>query len=144
MNKPNLYAYIAILFVIVIFLSLAVWLLQQRKNISPSTESTDLVQPTPTTIETRTTPSASDENPATSTGVLEEKLPKNLQDLSDQKQALKLIMPLSETYFSITFDYGEDKFIVELKEPKTDSEIKFKEWLTSNYPAIPLDRFMIK
>ena len=42
------------------------------------------------------------------------------------------------------FDYAEDKFIVTLDSPKTNSKISFETWLKANYINIPLDRFLIK
>lgn len=145
MTKPNLYIYIVILFLIMLILSLIAFALQRKKDWPTLVEPTAVIQPTPTTIEVRTTiPSTPTEIPPTSTGVFEEELPKNLQDLSTQKQDLKSKVPINNPNFVITFDYGEDKFVVELQEPKAQSQVRFKEWLNTNYPAIPLDRFIIK
>jgi heme/copper-type cytochrome/quinol oxidase subunit 2 len=145
MNKSNLYLYILILFIVVIFLALVVFVLQARKNAPAVQEPTNTNLPTPTTIEVRTTiPPTPTEIPPTSTGVFEEQLPKAEQDLVDQKQALKSKTPLTNPAFTITFDYAEDKFVVELALPKADSQTKFSQWISTNYPAIPLDRFILK
>jgi hypothetical protein len=71
-------------------------------------------------------------------------LPQPTVDMIQQKQNLRLKTPLEEMYFTITFDYGEDKFIVDLKEPKEVSQKEFNQWLSTNYPLIPTDRFIIK
>jgi len=145
MSKQNLSLLITVLFVLVIILSLTVWLIQKKQNVPLPTKPVDVNLPTPTTIEVRTTipPTPAGISP-TSTGVFEEELPKEIQDLADQKQALKAKTPLTEINFIITFDYGEDKFIVQLQDPKPESQTKFKEWLQANFPAIPIDRFIIK
>lgn len=142
MSKQNLYLYIAILFIITLILSLTVFIFQRKKNQPPVTEPADITQPTPTTIEVRITnrPTIA----PTFTGASDEELPKEEKDLVDQKQALKQKLPLTETVFTITFDYGEDKFIVELAEPKEENRAKFDQWRQTNYPAIPVDRFIIK
>lgn len=78
------------------------------------------------------------------TGVKEEELSTEASSLIIQKQNLKKKIPLQGNYFNITFDYNEDKFIVELKEPKTDTQTKFEQWLKQSYPTIPIDRFIFK
>jgi len=142
MDKQKLYLIIAILTVITIFFSLIVFLLQRKQNAPSPTEPVDINLPTPTTVEVRVTtpPTVA----PTFTGALDEELPKEERDLVEQKQALKTRLPLTEANFTITFDYGEDKFIVELAEPKAESQVKFNDWLQANYPAIPIDRFIIK
>jgi len=82
--------------------------------------------------------------PASFTGVLEETLPPATLDLSNQRRELRKKTPLVETYFTVTFDYGEDKFLVALKEPKDQSKIEFEKWRIVNYQAIPPDHFIIK
>lgn len=108
-----------------------------KKTITPTSNSwqmknTPISPLTPTLI------------PPTFTGVFEKEMPEAEASLVKQKQALKTHLPFTDDNFVITFDYEQDKFIVQLKEPKTNSQIKFKEWLKNNYPAIPLDRFILK
>lgn len=145
MNKLNLYTYIAILFIIVIILSLTVFVIQKKQTTPSVTEPANINQPTPTTIEVRTTtPLTPTEIPATQTGALDEQLPQKEQDLATQKQELKSKVPINNANFFLVFDYGEDKFIVDLKSPEDTNKTVFENWLKSNYPALPLDRFLIK
>jgi len=81
--------------------------------------------------------------PQTDTGAREVELPQGVKDLATQKQELRKATPLQLTGFIISFDYAEDKFIVNLQEPKVDTRISFETWLKANYPEIPLDRFEI-
>jgi len=146
MTKQNLYIFIGVLLAVTIALSLLVFTLQRIKNNPPSSDTGDEFQPSPTSIEVRTTiPPDPTEIPAASrTGALEEQLPKEVLDLATQKQSLKSKLPVTNTYFTITFDYAEDKFTVTLKEPKTDAKTNFTNWLKANYPAITEDRFVFK
>lgn len=77
------------------------------------------------------------------TGAIDATLPKEMSDLVKQKNSLIDKTPLQGNYFTITFSYKTDKFSVQLKEPKTDSQQKFEQWLKTNYPAVPIDRFII-
>lgn len=78
------------------------------------------------------------------TGVREEELPKPVKDLALQKQELRKKTPLQLSGFIISFDYAADKFAVTLQEPKSDTSLSFRTWLKANYPAIPVDRFVIR
>jgi len=78
-----------------------------------------------------------------STGVKEEILPEITQVLVDQKTTLRQNLPLIDKDFQIDFDYNEDKFMVTLNQPKSQSRATFELWLKKNYPAIPIDRFII-
>jgi len=82
-------------------------------------------------------------SPVDFTGVQEETLPKETSDLITQKQALKKKLPIQETSFTISFNYNNDSFVVVLKEPKAESQESFEQWRSSNYPAIPANRFII-
>jgi len=144
MSKQNIYIFIGVLFAVTIILSLLVFTLQRIKNNPPSSDTGDGFQPTPTTIEVRTTIPPTEIPAATRTGALEEQLPKEVLDLATQKQSLKSKLPLSNPFFTITFNYAEDKFVVTLKEPKTDAKTNFTNWLKANYTAIPEDRFTFK
>lgn len=149
MSKQNQIIIIIGLVVILGFLSLMVLVLQMKKN-APQGGGGNEIFPTPSSVENifevpSATPLLSPtEIPATQTGVLEEELPKEIQDLATQKQELKSKLPINNANFVLVFDYGEDKFITDLKEPKTDNRIVFENWLQNNYPAIPIDRFIIK
>lgn len=143
LNNPKLKNYIYTLVGILVFIGLLLFVLQFIKNRRSTSDS--ILYPTPTAIEGkrtyRLTPSPI---PPTGTGVYEEQLPKAEQDLADQKQALKFKLPVIEPTFNMTFDYGEDKFVVELKDPKDQAQQNFLTWLQANYPAITIDRFIFK
>ena len=78
------------------------------------------------------------------TGVLDVTIPQSTIDLVQQEQSLRKKTPVEEMYFTITFDYSEDKFIVTLKEPKTISQEEFKKWKSVNYQLISENRFLIR
>ncbi len=78
------------------------------------------------------------------TGVKEEDLPYEIKTLSEQKQLLKSKLPITDNFFSIEFNYEEDKFIVKLNEPKGEAKVAFEDWLKKNYPAIPWNRFIFQ
>jgi len=82
--------------------------------------------------------------PGENTGVLEEELPKETRDLAVQKMELRAKMPLALSEFSIDFNYETDRFTVLLIGDKETSESVFTSWLSTNYPAIPIDRFTIE
>lgn len=163
MQKPNFKLY-AILFVIIaVFLVIALLIPLGRKEsqtgkTGPRPTSTQSF-PSPTTYQGSQTPytypttkpkttgetaAQPEVHPTGFTGVKDEELPKNLADLSKQKQELRAKTPLTQPSFTITFDYGEDKFVVTLKEPKGTSKPYFDQWLKANYPAIPSDRFIFQ
>lgn len=155
MEKPNLkiiiFITVAVLTVVLVVLSVL--------SRSPKREADkQQVKPTPTL----SPPGASESSSSFSTkpvnnltptlipvdpftGVRqEEQTSKEESDLATQKRELRKKTPLSEAYFSLAFDYSADMFVVTLKEPKNSSKALFTQWLKSNYPLIPLDRFEFK
>lgn len=133
--------YIA-LFLIFLTVVVILTVLKKSKPPLPSSITPTSIYPTKIVISPPPTPTLIPVAPFT--GVLEETLPQPTVDMIQQKQNLRQKTPLETGYFTITFDYGEDKFVVELKEPKEETKLKFEEWKTINYPAIPSDRFTIK
>lgn len=83
-------------------------------------------------------------SPQEFTGVKEEELPKNIKDYSDQKLSLLKKLPLKMSYFTIDFDYVEDKFTISYNEPKSTSKNMFSSWLSQNYPALKIEDFVEK
>lgn len=79
----------------------------------------------------------------TFTGVREVTPPKEIKDLTRQKADLIDKLPVNEAQFTITFDYTNGVFKVNLKDPKDQNRTAFTQWLQNNYPSIPLDRFVI-
>lgn len=83
--------------------------------------------------------------PVDYTGAIEnQRLPQAEEDLANQKSTLRKKLPLAQPAFIITFDYANDQFLVTLNEPKQTSKTLFIQWLQTNYPAIPIDRFTFK
>ncbi|GIW64256.1 MAG: hypothetical protein KatS3mg092_0189 [Patescibacteria group bacterium] len=74
------------------------------------------------------------------TGVKEEELPKEIKDYSEQKLDLMKKLPLKMPYFTIDFDYVEDKFTVTYSDSPTSKQIFFS-WLSQNYPALKMEDF---
>lgn len=82
--------------------------------------------------------------PTDFTGVKEETLPQEIINLTQEKLKLRKKIPISQASFMIGFDYEQDKFIVNLNEPKGESQVNFEKWRENYYPNIPLDRFLLK
>ncbi|GAB4219192.1 MAG: hypothetical protein Fur009_4110 [Candidatus Microgenomates bacterium] len=82
--------------------------------------------------------------PQNFTGVKEEELPKSIKDYSDQKIDLMKKLPFKTTYFTIDFDYVEDKFTLTYTESVSISKQMFFSWLSQNYPALSLKDFLEK
>lgn len=71
-----------------------------------------------------------------------QELPADLKNVGEQKTALRRITPLTLPFGIITFDYGNDIFLVHLLDPKTDSKTKFDAWRLQNYPALTENKFV--
>lgn len=71
-------------------------------------------------------------------------IPPLLLNAAQEKQALKKKTPLTETGFTITYDYQTDLFIVTLSEPKQANRMAFEQWLKQNYSLIPINKFSFK
>lgn len=154
-NKILFYVIPAAVLVVIIIL-VVVSSLSPKKNIVPTPGSSVL----PTLMPRNNASSASQsqsssQQPAGSltptlvpvrpfTGVTDPQIPKEANDLAIQKQALVDKMPFSHPFFTIAFDFSQDKFTVTLKDPKQTSRAAFESWLKDNYPNIPLDRFILK
>lgn len=147
MDRSNLKIYLALAFALVVLLLLffiVAFIRQKRQSNNPTNQV-----PSPTSIQASPNSSPTEKlippfiHPTGFTGVKEEELPPDLKTLSEQKQALKREVPVNKELFTIDFNYAEDKFTVALKEPKDQARISFTDWLKTNYPALPLDRFII-
>lgn len=67
---------------------------------------------------------------------------KEEQDEIDQVKKLRKMLPLKESFFTMSFDYKLTKFLVTFNEKNTDNEEKFKSWIIeNNYNKIPFDYF---
>lgn len=151
MQIPNIKIYIGISLAL-IFLFILILILPFSKKISPQkTDTSSSNQPFPTSVETSSSNPSLDQTsitpiviPADFTGAAEEQLPKQALDLAVQKKDLRQKTPLDLPAFIIDFDYGEDKFIVTLKDPKDQSQKVFESWRISNYPGLSADQFLLK
>ena len=134
--------YIILTLVLMLVIVLIYLLSRPKPPTIPSSITPTSLYPTKIIISPSPTPTLIPIAPFT--GVLDVTLPPALLDLTKQRQDLRNKTPLKEELFTITYDYGEDKFVVDLKEPKAENKLKFEAWKTINYPAIPLDRFQIQ
>ncbi len=150
MNTSNIKVYLAISFAL-IFLFILILIIPFSKKISPQKTTTPSSnQPFPTSVETDSTDSTDSTNSTNTpiladfTGVAEEELPPAVLDASLQKKDLRQKTPLNLSTFTIDFDYGEDKFIVTLKDPKDIAQKEFESWRAANYPGLSNEQFTLK
>jgi len=141
--------YLGISFALVILFILILIIPFSKKTSTQKTTPPLSGQPFPTSIETGSTDSTNSTNiltpiPADFTGVIEETIPQPVIDLAAQKKDLRQKTPLELSTFTITFDYGEDKFIVTLKNPKDQAQKEFESWRTANYQGLGIDQFLLK
>ena len=147
MDSQNIKVYLAISGALIVLLILII--------VIPFTKQkpvTNLQQPInnliPTTVETNQSPDTNTPTPATRkagfAGALDEPVPQNIIDLSNQKRDLQSKVPLNLSTFSIDFDYGEDKFIVSLKDPRDTAQKEFESWRGANYPALGSEQFTFR
>lgn len=149
MNNSNIKVYLAISFALIILFILILIIPFSNKKISPQKTTTPSSnQPFPTSVEANPSPITISPTSITIhsdfTGAIDDELPQQVIDLAAQKKDLRKKTPLSLSTFIIDFDYGEDKFIVTLKDPKDVAKKDFESWRTANYPGIGTDQFLIK
>lgn len=144
--KPEIKLYYVIPLVFLVILIVIVLLIPGNKQPVKKTDNTG-PQPTipfPTQIiidKTSPIPTIA----STFTGAIKEQnIPKEQVDLATQKKELRKKTPLKQDTFTVTFDFTTDKFIVTLNDPKDVNRTVFEAWLKTNYPGLPLDRFMFK
>lgn len=147
MNNSNIKVYLGISFALII-LFILILVIPFSKKTSYPLPPTPYNLPTPTSVETNPSPGTNNQSPisvpADFTGVAEEELPKQIIDLAAQKKDLRQKTPLDLSTFIIDFDYGEDKFIVTLKDPRDQAQKEFESWRTSNYPGLGTNQFLLK
>lgn len=149
MNNSNIKVYLAISFALIILFILILIIPFSNKKISPQKTTTPSSnQPFPTSVEANPSPITISPAPITIhsdfTGAIDDELPQQVIDLAAQKKDLRQKTPLDLSTFTIDFDYGEDKFIVTLKDPKDVAKKDFESWRTANYPGLGADQFLIK
>lgn len=77
-------------------------------------------------------------------GDLSQDLPADVKSLAQQKTELRRKTPLTMSFGVISFDYENDKFVLQLNSPTDQSQTAFNTWLKQTYPAIPLEQFAIQ
>lgn len=149
MDSQNVKVYLAIsgalifLFILIIIIPFAKKPINNQQSIINN-------NPLPTSVEANPTLSSQSDNanlvkvPASFTGAIDEPIPQGIVDLAAQKKDLQQKVPIDLSAFSIDFDYGEDKFVVSLKDPKDQSQKEFESWRASNYSALGADQFILK
>ncbi|MBI5123060.1 hypothetical protein HZA75_04345 [Candidatus Roizmanbacteria bacterium] len=145
MDNSNIKVYLGISFALIV-LFILILIIPFSKKPSPFLQPTPYNPPTPTSIEINPLINSQSPTsiPADFTGVAEEELSPEVLDVSQQKKDLRQKTPLDLSTFIIDFDYGEDKFVVTLKDPKDQAQREFENWRTVNYPGLGNDQFVLK
>ncbi len=147
MDNSNIKVYLGISFALIVLFILILIIPLSKKTTNNNLQPTISIIPTPTSVEinplTINNPSPTSV-PADFTGVAEEELPPQVLDTSLQKKDLRQKVPLDLSTFVIDFDYGEDKFIVTLKDPKDQAQREFEGWRVANYPGLSIEQFLLK
>ncbi len=145
MPTPNMKVYLAISGVLIVLFLVVTFIPFGKKSTDDQPQNNF---PTPTTIEANPTSGVNNQvptvAPADFTGVSEQEMPQEAANISLQKQDLRSKVPLDTGLFQIDFDYGEDKFIVTLAEPKAENRQQFGQWLKENYPSLDNNQFNFK
>lgn len=147
--KPEIKRYYIIPVIFFVILIFVVLLLPKNKIETPSIVTpTRTPLPTLIQLEKKSTTSLTPTlipHPEKGTGVSEDQnISKEETDLATQKRDLRKKTPFTHSSFTMTFDFSTDQFNVILNEPKNSNQTVFNDWLKTNYPAIPLDRFSFK
>lgn len=141
--KPIFLIVGGLFFSIIIVLSIITLLMSKSNNQKSSQKKPSDITTSTSLVPSINTPSKPLLITPTGTGGMDE-LPKKVENEALQKQNLKKQLPINESNFSIEFDYGSDKFIVQLREPKPTSIDEFKLWLSNYFPLIPITKFLLK
>jgi len=141
MDNQNIKTYLIVAGIVVfIFLFLLIIPFSRLKKTTNNSDQ-DITIPTGVQIDNKGQNIESTTEISNFTGVAEEELPQPIYDAAIQKQTLRRLVPITLASFSINFDYGEDKFIISLSEPKDQSRQEFNKWRNDNYPAIEENQF---
>lgn len=153
MDSQNIKVYLAISGALIILFILIIIIPFSKKPLTTNNQPLVTDYPLPTTVQTNSTAStdstdSTDLTPApikaSFTGAINEPVPQNIVDLSNQKKDLQQKLPLDLSTFTIDFDYSEDKFIVTLKDPRDQAQKEFENWRTGNYPGLSAEQFLLK
>jgi len=77
------------------------------------------------------------------TGAREEEFTQEKKTEIGQRITLRESLPIEEELFSLSFDYGEDRFNVTLTGPQASARAQFIQWISdNNYENIPREEFI--
>ncbi len=146
MPQPNIKLFLVLSGILAVIFFIILIIPLSRKTTVQQLPGGNL--PTPTIVDAVPQGGIADISPTIQitgfTGVREEELSAEIVSQVNEKQSLRYETPLALSTFSIDFDYGEDKFIVVLNDPKNQSLSEFEDWKRNNYPAIPSDQFIFR
>lgn len=147
-NGTNTKIYLAISGALIFLFILIIIIPFSKKTPTQNGVNTPTSQPLPTSVEINPTASSVKQSnttiPANFTGAAEEPIPQQIIDTAAQKKDLMQKIPLNLTSFSIDFNYGQDKFIVTLEDPKEQSQKEFESWRNANYTGLNAQQFLLK
>lgn len=131
--------------VVLILVGLVMYMNSRKASI------TDTITPTPSTsipvtsVPNNTRPTLIPTVPITytpdSTGGNIPTFPPEEIVTADQKIELQKRLPVRTADFTISFDYAEDSFLVNLQQPADQSREAFNTWLNTNYPSLDIALF---
>lgn len=132
----------AVVAVVIILIVLAVPIKKTPQgNTSPSPSPSPFALPT--VIYTSPTPGPSPTlTPPRFTGAEDaQEVPQPLYELGSQKTNLRRQTPLTLPFGTISFDYENDLFTVQLSSQTMQQD--FETWRQNSYPAIPASQFIL-
>lgn len=145
MDNSNIKVYLAISGALIFLLILIIIIPFSKKSPSSSlTPTPNSIQPTSVKTDSAGSISPSTVPVSDFTGAVDEPIPQTIIDRASQKKDLQSKVPLELSTFSIDFDYGEDKFIVTLKDPKDQAQKEFESWKNTNYPGLGNEQFLFR
>lgn len=146
MPQPNIKLFLVLSGILAVIFFIILIIPLSRRTTDQQTSGGNF--PTPTIVDAIPQGGAADISPTIQitgfTGVREEAIAPEIESQISQKQDLRYKAPLTFSTFSLDFDYGEDKFIIVLNDPKNQSLSEFEDWKKNNYPSIPPDQFIFR
>lgn len=144
MPQPNLKILLVLSGILAVILIVVLIIPLGRKSVEQGSGNL----PTPTTVAPQENIRLDAPTPTIAvrefTGVEDVPLPENVATFVNQKQDLRSKAPLTLSTFVIDFDYAEDKFTIQLNDPKDQALREFESWRNNNYPAVTTDQFIFR
>ncbi len=130
-----------VLFIILLLILLMILLLNRKaQTTTPIIEPTGTITITPIanpSIVATLDPDRPLATPPDQTGGVDHQFTDEEQDTIDQERGLKRRLPYVTNDFDLRYNYDTDRFEVRL----IGTRETFTQWLTTNYPAIDINRF---